>query len=119
MKYNFKTNIPQYVPKEKVPKISELYDLTKYNELIKNINEADISAEEKKFLKAAACRHVVFKYDKIADYYASAPPSMQTLMEESALVIIDINDAIANGYVKLNKRMAEIIGTEIGDKDEE
>ena len=38
---------------------------------------------------------------------------MQRLMEESALVIIDFDNAIANGYVKLNKRMAEIVGNRL------
>ena len=30
-------------------------------------------------------------------------------MEEPALVIIDINDAIANGYVKLSKNIEKIM----------
>ena len=30
-------------------------------------------------------------------------------MEESALVIIDIDDAIKNGYVKYSKRIQQII----------
>ena len=38
-------------------------------------------------------------------------------MEDSALVIIDIDDAIANGYVKLSKRVADIIGMS-GDDNE-
>lgn len=55
----------------------------------------------------------MFNYSKIADYYASASPEMQELMEDSALVIIDFDDAIAKGYVKLNKRMVEIIGSRL------
>lgn len=117
MKYTIKTNIPQYVPKDCPPAITDCYALDKYNELIAKINVANITAEEKKFLKAAACRHVVFNYSKIADYYASATAEMQSLIEDSALVIIDINDAISKGYVKLNKRMAEIIGEEIGENN--
>ena len=35
--------------------------------------------------------------------------NIQKLMEESALVIIDINDAIANGYVKLSKNIEKIM----------
>ena len=34
---------------------------------------------------------------------------MQRLMEQSALVIIDIDDAIANGYVKLSKDIQELL----------
>lgn len=40
---------------------------------------------------------------------------MQELMEDSALVIIDFNDAIAKGYVKLNKRIEDILEERIGD----
>lgn len=34
---------------------------------------------------------------------------MQELMEESALVIIDINDAIRNGYVTASRKIDSII----------
>lgn len=90
--------------------MKECIDISKYKELKNNISNANISDLEKKFLLYAATRHIVFNYSKIADYYASASPEMQQLMEKSALVIIDFNDAIAEGYVKLNKRMAEIVG---------
>ena len=43
-----------------------------------------------------------------ADYYAHATPEMQKLMENSALVIIDINDAIANGYVNFSNLIKDI-----------
>jgi hypothetical protein len=34
---------------------------------------------------------------------------MQKLMEDSALVIVDIDDAIMNGYVETTERIREII----------
>ena len=34
---------------------------------------------------------------------------MQRLMEQSALVIIDIDDAIANGYVRLSTTIDKLI----------
>ena len=37
-------------------------------------------------------------YKKIAESYPHQETLIQELMEESALVIIDIDDAIANGY---------------------
>jgi hypothetical protein len=40
---------------------------------------------------------------------------MQELMEQSALVILDIDDAIANGYVKLSKDIEKIL-EESGDE---
>lgn len=54
-------------------------------------------------------RHVVFNYRNIAEYYAAASPAMQGLMEDSALVIIDVDRAIANGFVNLSKAVEAII----------
>jgi hypothetical protein len=53
------------------------------------------------FLVDAARRHTIFNYEKIADYYANASPEMQSLMEKSALVIIDFEKAIEYGYIKM------------------
>ena len=64
----------------------------------------------------AASRHVAFNYRNIAEYYASAPAEVQTLMEKSALVIIDVEDAIAYGYAKLRDEIAELIA---GDDDDD
>ena len=65
--------------------------------------------KKKEFLLLAATRHIVFQYSKIADYYAHSNKEMQRLMEQSALVIIDFDDAIANGYVKLSKNIKDIM----------
>ena len=64
---------------------------------------------DKDFLIQAARRHNVFNYRNIAEYYAHATPEMQRLMEESALVIIDVDDAIANGYATLNADVLNIM----------
>ena len=111
-KYSTKVNIPQYLPSKIKPKIWQLCDKTKYNELVRNIATSDISEEEKEFLMFAATRHVVFNYAKIADYYAHASAEMQRLMEESALVIIDVDDAIANGYMRLSKNIKKLLEDE-------
>lgn len=108
-KYTTKVNIPQYLPSANCPNIWELYDLTKYNELLVNINKANISDKDKEFLKFAATRHIVFNYSKIADYYAHSDKELQQLMEQSALVIIDVDDAIANGYIKFSKAIEDIM----------
>ncbi len=108
-KYTSKVQIPQYLPSNKKPFIEELINTQKYGKFISHINNSNVSDEEKKFLRFAATRHIVFNYSKIADYYAHAEPEMQRLMEESALVIIDINDAIANGYVNLGKEIKNIV----------
>lgn len=108
LKYSRNVLIPQYLPSEECPHIESLVMLQKYNELLGEINRSNVSEEEKKFLRLAASRHLVFNYSLIADYYAHASKEMQELMEKSALVIIDIDDAIANGYVKMSKRLEEI-----------
>ena len=57
----------------------------------------------------AAYRHIVFDFDRIADYYAKASKKVQELMEHSALVIIDYNDAIANGYAILSEALEDMM----------
>jgi hypothetical protein len=113
--YTKKLKIPQYVPSNKKPYIESLADYSKYSKLLANINDSNVSDDEKKFLRLAASRHIVFNYAKIADYYAHASKEMQELMEQSALVILDIDDAIANGYVKLSKDIEKIL-EESGDE---
>ena len=108
-KYSRAIKVPQYVPSNVEPLIDELVNKEKYIELVRNINASDIADDIKDFLKLGATRHLVFNYAKIADYYAHADADVQRLMEQSALVIIDIDDAIANGYVKLSQRMKELI----------
>lgn len=100
-KYTRKIDIPQYEPTGYSPEISELLDETKAKQIIDEIEAADIAEDIKQFLKKAACRHYVFNYRNIAEYYANAPAEIQELMERSALVIIDFDDAIKHGYVKL------------------
>lgn len=108
-KYTKKIQIPQYEPNGKYVSIFKLVDKTKTSKLISKIDNSNISDEEKEFLKLAAQRHLVFNYSLIAEYYCNASKEMQELMEESALVIIDLHDAIANGYAKLNKNIEKIM----------
>lgn len=107
--YSTDTLVPQYTPNSVKPKLKELVDITKYQKLVYHVNKSDVSEEEKDFLKIAATRHFVFNYAKIADYYVLATPEMQRLMEESALVMLDIDDAIAYGYVQLSKNIKKIL----------
>ena len=111
-KYSRAIKVPQYEPKNEKPALESVYDLTKYSKLVAKINKSSVPDDEKKFLKFAASRHIVFNYSKIADYYAHADKEMQELMEESALVILDMDDAIANGYVALSEKMKQLIEEE-------
>ena len=108
-KYTKKVNVPQYSPSAICPKLYELLDKGKYKELLDSINKSDVPEDVKEFLKLGATRHIVFNYAKIADYYAHATPDVQRLMEQSALVIIDFDDAIANGYVRFSENLKRIM----------
>lgn len=100
-KYSTKIESPIYEPKNQKPHILELVDKSKTQRLIREIQESNLDEYEKKFLIDASQRHMVFNYEKIADYYAHSSKEMQNLMEKSALVIIDFEKAIQLGYVKL------------------
>lgn len=106
--YTKKIKAPIYEPKNKKPHILNLLDNSKSNKLINQIKKSNVSEEEKTFLIEAAKRHNKFHYKNIADYYAHSSKEMQDLMEKSALVIIDFDKAIKNGYIKLSKEMADL-----------
>ena len=93
-KYTSKIKAPVYEPKNKKPHPFELFNNSKSQRLISEIQQSNVSDEEKKFLIEAAKRHTVFNYSKIADYYAHSSKEMQSLMERSALIIIDFEKAI-------------------------
>lgn len=107
--YSDNTNVPQYDIQGEMPDLTELCDNAKTSELIEEIENSDLSYDEKEFLRKSAQRHLVFNYRKIAEYYANASEEMQALMEKSALVIIDYNDAIANGYSTLSQKVSKLL----------
>ena len=99
----------QYEPKSKeTPSPYALYNLSKYMELVKEVRDSDIDEQEKKFLMYAATRHIVFDYEAIAEYYCHASKKVQEFMEKSGLIIIDFEDAMENGFVKLTKNLEEL-----------
>jgi hypothetical protein len=100
-KYTMKADTPIYTPRSRCPHILELMDFEKTRRLLREIDKSGVSEEEKRFLRCAAHRHTVFSYKKCADYYANASKEMQELMERSALVLIDFDKAIENGFVQL------------------
>lgn len=120
-KYTKKIKKITYEVTGETPDISELVDQWKTNALIQDIDsDMSISEEERAFLRLAAMRHLVFDYHKIAEYYAAASPEMQGLMEDSALVIIDIDQAITNGYARLKGNILDMVEREgIDGNDDE
>ena len=114
--YTKVVNIPQYEPTGEDVTLSDCLNTEKYDELIDHINKSSLPESEKQFLRFAAARHLQFTYKNIAEYYAQAGPEMQELMEQSALVIIDVEDAIANGYAKLKSYLDEIEERDYGEE---
>lgn len=113
--YTRKIVAPTYEPSGKKPDIKELFDATKADSLIAEIEQLGVLTEdEKKFLIEAAKRHTVFNFSKIADYYANSEPEVQRLMENSALVIIDFEKAIENGFVQFSKGIADLFDEDYG-----
>lgn len=109
--YSRKIAAPIYEPiMDVAPMISDCVNTDKYDQLIAEIEQAEISEDDKRLLKLAAARHIVFDYKNIAERYAHADKLVQHLMENSALVIIDFDMAIENGFVKMTKRLQETIG---------
>ena len=117
--YSSKIEAPQYNITGENPELEELYDTEKADALDKEIDEADVPKKVKAFLKVAAMRHVVFNFRNIAEYYAHADAKVQRLMEKSALVIIDFEDAIRNGFVIVSEKMGALMEKDgKGEKEE-
>lgn len=116
-KYTDKTEIPQYEPTGKEVTLEDCLDRDKANEFLYELETAEgLTEDEVRFLKLAATRFYAFNYKNVAEYYASkASPAMQRMMEKMALVIIDFDSAIANGYVALTKDLEGIMN----DDDED
>lgn len=105
--YTDKVSIPTYEPSDEKPDVKDLYDDSYTFELVEKIKASNLPQEEKDFLMLAAGRHTILDFEKIADYYAHSESPMQALMEDNALVIVDIDSAIKNGWVKMSEKLDE------------
>lgn len=114
--YSSKIETPIYEPKmSAAPSLSELVDTTKAEQLIEGLDGIE-DEELLKFLTLAAYRHVVFDYSLIAEYYAHADAETKEKFEQSALVIIDFDKAIENGFVEMSTRLLNLVGGEDDDE---
>ena len=109
-KYTTKLEIPIYEIKGECPDVSEIFSLDKFNELLSDINNSSLNESQKRFLIFAAHRHIVFNYEKIAEFYAHQDANMKQLMEDSALVIIDYKKAVECAYVKMSDALIALSG---------
>lgn len=117
-RYTKKITTPVYEPKNIMPSLSDLYNTSKRDELIAEILSQNLPDEIKRFLISSAERHVVFNFSKIADFYAHAPKNIKELMEQSALVIIDYDKAIQNGFCKYEKEITADLEKALEEKGE-
>ena len=110
--YTDKVTVPPYEITGPKPTLSQVYDDAKCQKLLRDIDAADLPEDEKKFLRAAAYRHVVFNFQEIANYYAHSEADVQQLMEDSALVIVDFDKAIQNGWTRLGQALDAVYAEE-------
>jgi hypothetical protein len=99
--YTDKVEVPPYTKIGEKPGLSQCFDEAYCLKLLKEIDTSELPENEKHFLRAAAYRHVVFNFQEIANYYAHSEADVQQLMEDSALVIVDLDAAIKNGWTAL------------------
>jgi hypothetical protein len=92
-----------------------MIDREKTKQLIAEIDAAGLPKEVAEFMRFAAERHTVFNFRQIAEFYCHADAKVQGLMEKSALVIIDFNKAIENGFVHLTERLGQLADQEEED----
>lgn len=108
-RYLDKVETPTYEPTGDQPDVDSLYEAGRVRQIFDLIEDADLPEEVERFLRVSAYRHVKLDFERIADYYAHAPPEVQAIMEKSALVILDLDDAIEEGYIELTKEVREIL----------
>lgn len=111
-KYTNKITTPIYEPKGEQPKLDTIFDLEKYKKVLAQVEAAGIPKDVKEFLKLAATRHIRFNYEKIAEFYCHQNDDVKRLFEASALVIIDYDSAIENGYIQLSEKLMELSGND-------
>lgn len=110
--YTHKIIAPIYEPKGECPPVSDLVSHEKTDQLLSEIEAADLPEDVADFLRLAAERHTAFHFRRIAEFYCHATPTVQALMERSGLVIIDFDKAIENGFVHMTERLGALAGME-------
>ena len=116
--YSRKIEAPIYEITGSCPSVSQMMDRTKTEKLQEEIRRADLPDDIRSFLNFAAERHTVFNFRNIAEFYAHADADTQDLMERSALVIIDFDRAIEEGFITLAQGMMEQVRKIKCDADE-
>ena len=95
-KYTTKVNIPQYLPSMDCPRLEDCANLTKYYELMRNIDNSNVSEEEKKFLRFAATRQI-FSMNCNAIYEITLTGNVN-----STINTVSSNGSGNNRYARIN-----------------
>ena len=111
-KYTRKITTPIYEIKNEKPLICEMIDTKKADKLVEYIKSKKLPSDIEDFFIKTATRLYEFRYDNIAEYYAHQNKDIQEIMEKLALVIIDFDKAIENGYVELNNFIEKVFLSE-------
>lgn len=107
-----------YTPKENSKlSLNDTMDLTKYQEILNEINSDVLLPETQKYLLSLlATRQIEFKYSKIADYYINAEPRIKEYLEKLHLVILDKDRAIETGLFKYFEDYETLVGEVVDEK---
>src|SRR4051812_9239357 len=107
--YTGAVNIPQYEVVGPCPAVADLRDETRADAIRLRVLACEGLPEDlRDYLLAAAGRHTVFNYRRAGEFYPHASAEVQALMEDSALVIIDVDDAIARGFARFTETLTDI-----------
>lgn len=97
--YNLKNAEITYEPNDNRWDVKDLYNFN--DDLLKSIDKIK-NEELREMLKVRLCWLAEFRYDRIADYYCNqATKEEQEIFEKLALVLLDKDQMIQNGYSEL------------------
>ena len=114
---NMTFDSPYYEP-ENIPKLklSDCFNLEKFNAKIKALDEFDLTQEQRETLEVFAYRFIKIDFEKVATYYAfNASEEEKKAIERLRLVLVDsgtIRGFIEDDMIKIatltNEQLAEI-----------
>lgn len=115
-KYTQKVDGIIYEPRGEKPSIEECVSLDTVRELTEKIDRAPIPYDLKEVLKITACRFAKIDFSKIAEFYAQSEKTIQELMEDQCLVVIDFGDAVKKGLAHLDEKIVKLY-TDVENED--
>lgn len=117
--YSQKVDAIDYQPQsKKQPDLGVLVDMERYQHHLRAIEDLDLPANIKKFLKISATRFIKFDFATIAEYYAHADKKTQEAFENELLVIVDYDKAIEKGIAEFEHAVADEELNTVGELDE-